>query len=569
MKTSIQAALCSALALGLAACAPAATTERGRYVDVNIVSVNDFHGNLQPQSFRVPDPANRAATVTVQAGGIEALSTLVQQEKAKNPNTIFVGGGDLVGASPLASSLLRDEPTLRAMADIGMETSVVGNHEFDYGLKELLRLQNGGCDSNEAARACKFIEGAYPGAGFKYIAANVIDVSTGQPAFAPYFIRRVGPVRVAFVGAVTKSTPTIVVPSGVAGLRFEDEADAINRVIPELKAQGVEAIVALVHEGGTSRNQFDEIDCDTLSGPIVDITRRLDPAVDAVISGHTHQGYQCRVDGRLVVQGNAFGRLLTGVNLRVDRLSRDVVATSSRNIVVNAATTPKDPRMTEIITRAKALTDPVANQPIARLAVEQISRAANSAGESPLGRVIADSQLAATRAADRGGAVIAFMNPGGIRADLPANVPNPERRVTYGDAFTVQPFGNSLVVLTLSGAQIKGVLEQQFDNPSAGQNRILQVSQGFAYTWDNARAKGDKVTSVTLNGQPLDPNASYRVTVNNFLADGGDGFTVLREGTNRLGGEVDLDALTAYLRAAEAAGQPLTPPDAARITRVN
>jgi len=371
------------------------------------------------------------------------------------------------------------------------------------------------------------------------------------------------------VGAVLQSTPTVVTPSGVAGLRFAAEVASINAVIPQIKRGGADAIIALVHEGGTAKDAFDVVDCKTLTGPIVDIAKGLDPAISAIMTAHTHRGYNCRVAGpngqeRPVIQGDSFGHLLQRLDLSIDTRANRVLSIKASNVVVDPTKVAKAPAMTAIVQKAKALTDPVANQAIATLGAEQITRAPNAAGESALGDVIADSQLAATRAPEKGGAVIAFMNPGGIRADLPVNVPNPERKVTYGDTFAVQPFGNILTVITLTGAQIKAVLEQQFDNPTAGGNRILQVSQGFAYTWDNAKSKGEKVSNITLNGQPIDPAAEYRVTVNNFLADGGDMFTVFAQGKNRLGGVLDTDAFVNYLKASTVTPGPLN-----RITRLN
>lgn len=535
--------------------------------DVTVIGVNDFHGNLLPTSFRIPDPADRTKTQTIQAGGVEAIGGVLAEVRKANPNTVFVGVGDMTGASPLISGLLRDEPTIKALTGLGMQVNVLGNHEFDYGLAELQRFQKGGCASNDPTRACKF-ENTFAGAGFTYIAANVVDEKTGQRVFPAYKLVKVGPARVAFVGAVLEDTPTVVTPSGVAGLRFEDEARAINAVIPQIRAAGADAIVALVHQGGTAGEAFDIVDCKTLSGPIVEIARTLDPAISAVMTGHTHRGYNCRVPGpdgreRVVIQGDALGHLLQRLDLKIDTRANRVLDVRASNLVVNAATAPKDPAMTAIVQKAKAITDPVAAQVVATLGAEQITRTANAAGESALGDVIADSQLAATRAPEKGGAVIAFMNPGGIRADLPVQ-PNPSRTVTYGDVFAVQPFGNTLTVVTLTGAQIKAVLEQQFDNPSPGGNRILQVSQGFAYTWDASKPKGSKVVSITLNGVALDPAASYRVTINNFLADGGDNFTVFTQGTNRTGGDVDLDAFQNYLKA-----NTVTPGPLNRITRLN
>lgn len=535
---------------------------------VTVIGVNDFHGNLLQTDFRVPDPNDRTKTVIVKAGGIEAIGGVLGEVRKENPNTVFVGVGDMTGGSPLESALLRDEPTIDALTKLGMVVNVVGNHEFDYGFAELQRFQKGGCNSNDAARACKY-NNTFAGAGYTYIGANVFDEKTGQRVLPAHKIVKVGAARIAFVGAVLQSTPTVVSPSGVAGLRFEAEVASINAVIPQIKRGGADAIIALVHEGGTAQDAFNIVDCKTLTGPIVDIAKGLDPAISAVMSAHTHRGYNCRIpapDGqeRVVIQGDSFGHLLQRLDLSIDTRANRVLSIKASNVVVNAATAPKDPAMTAIVQKAKALTDAEGSKVVATIGVEQITRTPNAAGESALGDVIADSQLAATRAPEKGGAVIAFMNPGGIRADLPVNVPNPSRQVTFRDVFTVQPFGNILTVITLTGAQIKAVLEQQFGNPDSTRNRILQVSEGFAYTWDNSKPSGQKVSNITLNGQPLDPAASYRVTANNFLADGGDRFTVFAQGTNRLGGDLDIDAFINYLKS-----KTVTPGPLGRITRLN
>ncbi|AXG97864.1 bifunctional metallophosphatase/5'-nucleotidase [Deinococcus wulumuqiensis] len=535
--------------------------------DVTVIGVNDLHGNLLPSSFRVPDPADRTKTLTVQAGGIEAIGGVLDEARKANPNTIFVGVGDMTGASPLVSALLRDEPTIKALSDLGMSVNVVGNHEFDYGVQELGRFQKGGCASNAPEKACVF-DKTFAGAGFTYLAANVKN-SVGQNVLPAYKIVQSGGARIAFVGAVLQATPTVVAPSGVAGLKFEEEAASINAVIPDIKAQKPDAIIALVHQGGTARDAFDVVDCKTLSGDIVKIAQTLDPAVGAIMTGHTHRGYNCTVAGpdgapRPVIQGDAYGHLLQRLDLQVDTRAHKLLAVKASNVVVNAATGPKNAAMTALVKRAQEMTDPLAKRQVATLGAEQISRAANAAGESSLGRVIADAQLAAASSPEKGGAVIAFMNPGGIRADLPVNVPNASKGVTYGDVFTVQPFGNVMMVVSLTGAQVKEALEQQFDNPAPGQNRILQVSRGLTYTWDAAKPKGEKVSDLKLGGVALDPAATYRVTMNNFLADGGDGFTVFAKGTERLGGAVDLDALQEYLKAGT-----VTPDDAARITKLN
>ncbi|MGL4610437.1 MAG: bifunctional metallophosphatase/5'-nucleotidase [Trueperaceae bacterium] len=539
----------------------AATDETQEPLTLTLLGINDLHGNLLPSRFRLPNVEE-----PIEAGGVETLATILNEKKAENPNTLFIGAGDLIGASPLISSLLEDEVTIDAMNKLGLAVSVVGNHEFDKGKDELLRMQNGGCETPEESNACLY--GIFTGAEFPYIAANIVDTASGETLLPPYVIQNVDGVDIAFIGAVLKDTPTIVVPAGVAGLEFTDEAEAINSFIPELKEQGVETIVALVHQGGNSPDYFDTIDCTTLEGPIVDITRALDPAIDVVMSGHTHRGYQCRVDGRLVTQGDAFGHLVTQVNLTIDRTTKDVTEATSENIVVDPTKYAPDAAMTALVAKAKELTDPIASEPIATMGAEQILREGDASGQSPLGLLIADAQLAATSTADMGGAQIAFMNPGGVRADLPATA-NPEGLVTYGDAFAVQPFGNVMVTMTLTGDQLKTLLEQQWldqDRP-----RILLPSQGFTYTYDEAREPGDKVLAETmaLNGEPIDPAASYRVAVNNFLADGGDKFVVLTEGTERVGGDLDLTAFQNYLQDLEAAGTPATAPALDRITRLN
>lgn len=525
-------------------------TKPAEPVNVTIVGLNDFHGNLEPTNFagvKIPDPADATKTISLRAGGIEAIGGYLAQERAKNANLIFVGAGDLIGASPVTSSLLRDEPSTIAMTKLGMKASSLGNHEFDQGLKELLRMQNGGCDSNDTAKACKF-ENPYPGAGFKWLGANVVDKTTGQPVFMPYYTEEVAGAKIGFIGAVLQGTPGIVSPDGVATLNFLDEASSINKYVPALLAEDVDAIIVLIHQGGTAKDGFATPACGTLTGPIVDIVNKLDARVNAVISGHTHQGYNCVVGGRTVIQGDFYGHLLQRLDLTVDKANHKLLSISAANVVMDTRTLPKDPAMTELLGKAKTLTDAVKLTPVGTLSVASISRTANTAGESALGDIIADSQLAAAK--DRG-AVIAFMNPGGIRADLNASAAG--NTATFGDVFTVQPFGNTMTVMDLTGAQIKTLLEQQFDNPQAGSNRILQVSNGFTYSYNSTAPAGSRVdaASIKLGGVTLDPAKTYRVTMNNFLAGGGDSFVVFKEGTNvlQLPNLVDVDAFISYLKA--------------------
>jgi 5'-nucleotidase len=536
--------------------APSALAQTSAPVDVRILAINDFHGNLRPPpgGIRIADPADSTRKIAVLAGGAEYMATLVSQLRQDHPNNIFVAAGDLIGASPLLSAMFHDEPTIESMSMMGLAISSVGNHEFDEGKDELLRMQNGGCHPVDKCR------GPHPflGAKFHYLAASTFEKSTGKTIFPAYEIREFGGIPIAFIGLTLKDTPRIVSPDGVADLEFRDEADTVNALVPELKTRGVEAIVVLIHEGGLPTGDYNE--CPGISGPIVDIVRKFDRAVDVVISGHTHQAYVCEIDGRLVTSGDKFGTLVTAIDLKLDPVTRDVVSARADNVIVRTGTLAKDPAQTALLESYDQVAAPIANRPAGSI-TETLSRVPNEAGESPLGDVIADAQLAATRAQGDGAAVAAFTNPGGVRTDLLKK----EGNVTYADLFASQPFRNQLVTLTLTGAEIKDMLEQQWLDPK--RPRILQVSSGFSYAWDGARPYGERVIAerMTLNGQRIDPAASYRVTVNNYLALGGDGFTVLKQGTEQRFGVYDVDALYGYFQA----NSPVAPPAGSRIARSN
>jgi 5'-nucleotidase len=535
----------------LAGCAtPCATAP----VPVRILAINDFHGHLRPPAtgLRTTDPARPGQTVSLPAGGAEHLATAVAELRAGNPNHIFVAAGDLVGATPLLSALFRDEPTIESLNLMGLEAAAVGNHEFDKGADELLRLQRGGC---HPAAGCKGPR-PFQGAGFQYLAASTVVASTGLTLLPPYHVKRFQGVPVAFIGLTLQGTPGIVMPSGVAGLTFRDEAETVNGLVPELRRQGIAAIVLLIHEGGYPAGGHDE--CPALSGPIVDIVKRLDPAVDVVISGHTHRAYNCRIEGRLVTSADRYGTVVSAIDLLLDPASGDVTSAVASNVVVRP-TFARDPRQTALIETYEALAAPLARRVVGRLG-GALPREANAAGASALGQVIADAQLAATRDA---GAQLAFMNPGGVRGALALPA---DGLLRYEDLFAVQPFANALVTMTLSGAQLLQLLEQQWANRDDG-GRVLQVSNGFTYAWDAARAPGQRVVpgSARLDGRPLDPTAAYRVTVNSYLADGGDRFPVLREGTQRITGLIDVDALERFVQ-----GHPaLEPGPLDRIVRLN
>ena len=526
-------------------------------VDLRILAINDFHGYLQPPpgGIRIDDPGDKSKKIAVEAGGAEQMATLVKQLRAGASNTIFVAAGDLIGASPFLSALFHDEPTIESLSMMGLEVASVGNHEFDEGKEELLRMQNGGCHPTDGC------QGPHPflGAKFRYLAASTIEKTTGKTVFPPYAIREFEGIPVAFIGLTLKGTPNLVSPVGVAGLEFKDEADTVNALLPELRARGVEAIVVLIHEGGFPTGDYNE--CPGISGPIVDIVRKLDRAVDVVISGHTHQAYVCEIDGRLVTSGDKYGTIVTAIDLKLDPVTRDIISARADNVIVRTAAYARDPEQTALILSYDKVAAPIANRPAGSV-TETLSRTPNDAGESALGDIVADAQLAATRADKDGGAVIAFTNPGGVRTDIPKKA---DGTVSYADVFSSQPFRNQLVTLTLTGAQIKDALEQQWLDPK--RPRILQVSKGFNYAWDGAKPYGERVLAdrMSLNGQPIDPAKSYRVTVNNYLAVGGDGFTVLKEGSGQQFGIYDVDALYGYFQA----NSPISPVAAGRIVRLN
>ena len=550
MRTFFAVTALAAVAL-LAGCATRPTEP----VSVKVLAINDFHGHLLPPSggIRIQDPADRSKTISVPAGGAEHLATAVRQLKAKNPNHIFVAAGDLIGATPLLSALFKDEPTVESLSLMGLEASAVGNHEFDKGAAELLRLQQGGC----SADGCQGPQ-PFAGAKFRYLAASTVDTKTGKTLLPAYHVKRFQGIPVAFIGLTLKDTPTIVVPSGVEGLRFRDEAETVNELVPQLRRQGIEAIVLLIHEGGVPTGDYNE--CPGISGPIVDIVGRLDKAVDVVISGHTHRAYNCRIDGRLVTSGDKYGTLVTEIDLVLDPKTGDVTSARADNQIVRTDTFARDPRQTALIAAYQQLARPLAQRVVGRLGAA-LPRDANPAGESPLGQVIADAQLAATRDA---GAQVALMNPGGIRAPLPLPA---DGLLRYETLFAVQPFYNNLVTMTLTGAQLVQLLEQQWLGQPTAAGRVMQVSRGFGYAWDASRPPGQRIVpgSVRLDGQPVVPDARVRVTVNSFMASGGDNFTVLRQGTERRTGPMDIDAFEAYVKARP----PLVPGTLDRIVRLN
>ncbi|QPQ55916.1 bifunctional metallophosphatase/5'-nucleotidase [Allosphingosinicella flava] len=576
-----------AVLLALSGCATTAVQDRAAApIDVKIIALNDFHGALEPPGIAIPATAPDGGAVRVPAGGAAYLASAVQGLKAANPNHAVVSAGDLISASPLISSYFLDEPTIHAMNMIGLDFNAVGNHEFDRGRAELLRMQHGGCDKNTALQPCA-VDPDFPGARFKFLAANV-KTENGGTLFPSYGIRSYGKgkggVQIGFIGLTLKETPTLVTPAGVAGLSFADEADSINALIPKLRSEGADAIVVLIHQGVSTKVGYNDKSCGGMDGDLMPILARLDPQVDLVVSGHTHNAYICdygRIDPArpfLVTSAGRSGTLLTDITLSIDPSQGDVVARRADNMIVQgegyqsasgavAATGlyprfPREPRVAALVDRYAAAVAPVAQRKVGTLAGPAL-RQANEAGESVLGALIADAHLAATSAPENGGAQIAFSNAGSLRADI---VPAEDGSVTYGQLFAAQPFGNTLFVKSFTGRQIRALLEQQFNSGTntAERPNMLLPSRGFTYGYDLSQPAGQRIIDIRLNGAPLDDAVVYRVAMNSFLATGGDNFTIFRDGGDPVGGPIDVDALERYI----VASGRLAPPAANRITRI-
>ncbi|NGZ85832.1 bifunctional metallophosphatase/5'-nucleotidase [Duganella aceris] len=529
----------SLLAALLAGCAtrPPPGTQQ-----IQLVTLNDFHGNIEASKY-VWASAYAPGERTIQAGGIDTIGAALQAWRKQDPELLLVGAGDLIGASPAISSMWADEPTIGAMNLLGLRASSVGNHEFDQGRMELLRQQKGGCNSPRPDKACKF-EGTYEGAKFQYLAANVIDMVTRKPVLPAYRIETSHGVKVGFIGTVLRDTAESALASGIAGLDFGDEAEAINRQLPELRKQGVGVFVVLIHQGGRTIDKFDQQDCANLTGPIVDVVKRLDPAIRLVVSGHSHKGYLCKVDGRLVTQSDMGGHVMSRIKLTVDTNTNTLRDVSATQEVMVPGAWPADPAIDAYLKKTRDRSNAALARPVATLAVPSVKREKEHDRESALGDLVADSMLATGR---RFGAQIALQNPGGIRQDLESG---PGNRVTAGQVLVVLPFGNTLVAMNLRGAQIVELLEEQWIGERDATRGLLQVSEGFSYEWDARQPPGSRVVpgSVKLNGVPLDMGSSYRVVTNNFLAEGGDGFPTFAKGGNRAATEIrDIDALTDYL----------------------
>lgn len=542
----------------------------GQLVQLQLLAFNDYHGHVLP---------NDAGTVEgIPAGGGEYLSAKLKELRAGNKYSLTVAAGDLIGGSPAFSGLFHDEPSVESLNAMGLNVSSVGNHEFDEGVTELLRMQNGGCHPVDG---CYFPDAPFAGANFKWLAANVVNEVTGETPLPPYWITKIESIKVGFIGMTLEATDTLVAAAGIQGWDFLNEAETANALVPILKKQGVDAIVVLLHEGGSQTPPPGDINaCVGISGPIVAINAALDPAIDVIVTGHTHLPYNCKLPDpagqpRIVTSAYMYGRVVSELQLVMDKRTNDVrrdLSTAQNHLVDRSVLTP-DPAITAVIAKWEPLFAAAGNTPVGTITTDILRGVAgedNRAVESNLGNLIADAQLWATSS---NGAQVAFMNPGGVRANLiyaSSIAGEGDGVVTFSEAFAVQPFGNTLITFPMTGAQIISVLQQQCQ--PAGSSRPflhLGVSQGFTYDLSTTIVSNVctsvTISNVKLNGVPLDPAATYMVTVNNFLADGGDNFTTFRTITApRLDGGNDLQALINYMGAFS----PLSPPGRDRVNEL-
>lgn len=548
--------------------------------NISILAFNDLHGHLEPPHLSIRERID-GIQKEVPAGGAAYLSAAIQHYKKLNPHHAVVSAGDMIGASPLTSALFLDEPTIEAVNAMGIDFNAVGNHEFDKGTDELLRMRKGGCAKFTRIEPCQ-INQQFPGANFEFLAANV-KKSDNQTLFPSYGIKTFKQgnisIKVGFVGMTLKGTPTMVTPEGIKGLRFEDEAATANAWVPLLKAQGVSVLVLVIHEGGLVQGNHNDAACSGLSGDIVPVLNKLDTAYDVVVSGHTHRAYACdyrKINPQkpfLLTSAGQYGTLLTHIQLSIDSQSLRLQHKSAHNIIVqseaftNAAGQQVEPssvlpsfgkeKVVEKIVNEYRLASQVQVQKVISHLPSSLTRNASRSGESALGNLIADAQWASTAPKERGGSDFALMNPGGVRADL--IIQPGGGTVNFGQLFKVQPFGNTMVVKRMTGEQIKGLLEHQFANME--RPKVLFPSHHLRYTVDLQKEFGQRISQIRIAEQSLNMTGLYNVTVNSFLASGGDGFYQLNLAPTVSGGELDIDALSEYLRKKPG----LTPPETNRI----
>jgi 5'-nucleotidase len=529
-------------AIFLSACAAQVPPQAAQPpIEVQILAINDFHGNIETPPQPVSITQADGTVLKARLGGAAQLASALEQARQGHPYSITVAAGDLIGASPLASAYFLDEPTIDAMSLLGLSLASVGNHEFDKGSAELVRMQQGGCEKHTTRVPCRLEP--FAGARFQYLAANV-QRGDGATLFPATAIKQVGPIKIGFIGETLQGTGSIVSPAGVAGLHFADEAATANALVPKLKAAGADTIVLLIHQGGGVPDSFEEQGCNGIAGDILPILDKLDPAITTVVSGHTHQAYACTLQrggaARLLTSAGRYGILYTDLRLSFDPVSRRMIGERAVNVPVTGAV-GSDSQVAALVARYVIASKPAAERVVGHLDAPATKSEEN--GESPVADLIADAQLAATKGANRGNADLSFINSGGVRTDL---VPRADGSVTYGQIFALEPFGNTLVVRTLTGAQLKSLLEHQFDAQGLRPS-VLVPSANFHFAYDLSKPLGEHIVAMRLDGKPIDPNGRYRVVVNSFLASGGDGYTMLTEGADTFDAGLDLDALEEWL----------------------
>ena len=559
----VRIAAAGALVLAAALSIPAASASadprhphgQSARVPIQLLSFNDYHGHLEATDPALPRKWDPSQSPT---GGVEYLSATIKALRAEvgDSNSLTVAAGDLIGGSPFLSGMFHDEPSVESLETLGLDVSSVGNHEFDEGSAELLRMQHGGCHPEDG---CYFPEQPYDGASFTWLAANVVKKSNGKPLLAPVAVRAVKGVQIGFIGMTLEATPTLVNPAGVASVDFKDEIETANAQAAALKKRGVNSIVVLIHEGGVNPSGINS--CTGVSNPILAIAQGITHDVDAIITGHTHEPYICQIPDaggvpRLVTSAASYGQVVTETTLVVDKATGEVDRSASvaeNHLVLRSI--GKDPAETAVIAKWNTLAAPMAARIVGSHVEDILGDSNGNRGiETPMADLVADAWLYGTASAANGGAQIAFQNVGGTRASFRVNsTPNGEQpgQITYAEAYTVVPFSNVMVTIDLTGDQLRQALEQQFVPTRGRQYLALGVSAGFSYAWDALAPQGSKVVpgSMTLNGVPMLPTATYRVALPNFLADGGDDFLAFKAGTNRLGGGEDLAMLVSYLQS--------------------
>ena len=539
-------------------------------VHIQILAVNDFHGGLEPAT------GGTGRIGATDAGGVEYLATHLARHKAGNPNTIIVSAGDNIGGSPLLSSLFHDEPTVEALGLAGLEISALGNHDLDEGWWELYRMQKGGCHSVDGCQ-----DGTpYAGASFSYLAANVtLDPRTADPGrlaqagiegleprplLPAYTIRTVDGVRLGIIGVILQEAPSMILPSSTRGLVFAPEAESVNKVAAELRAQGVRGMVVVMHEGGDQRGT-DLNGCDRISADLVELVTAMSDDIDVVVSGHSHQAYNCTIDGKLVTSAASAGRVMTDIDLELRRSDGEIVGKEARNLIVTRDV-EMDPRQTALLAAYRPAAETVSNRVVGTI-TGSLTRTATPAGESIMGDVVADALLYAARKTPGADPHLAVWNAGGVRADLVVPPGAASTPVTYAQAFSVLPFGNELIVKSLTGGQLIQMLEEQFGGAGGAGDRvrILQVSDSFTYAYDSTRPFGQRIdrSSIRLDDAPIDPSMTYRLATSNYLWDGGDEQGALKEGRDAVLVGVDYDILADFFFN----NSPVSPTPANRIRK--